>query len=305
MEGYTIDLVVDKARQLVQKAIALYRKDSGAALSEFSNPQGLFVNGEQYVFVLDSNGMMLAHGANQDYLGKDFYPITDIDGKMFIKEIIDGSCSHGSGCVEYKWVNPVTKTEEPKTVYFEKIDGVIICSGVYGAHPASSILENPLHEGIDPAPPADCPPLGLSAHDATTEMDEGAYGTRLDHDEAKRLVEKAIVFYKSNDNKTALAEFSNPQGIFVKGEQYVFVLDSNGMMLAHGVNEKYVGKDFYRTMDSDGKRFIKEIVDAANSKGSGWVEYKWLDPVTKTEEPKTVYFEKANGVIICSGIYSY
>jgi len=41
-------------------------------------------------------------------------------------------------------------------------------------------------------------------------------------------------------------------------------------MLAHGVNEKFVGKDFIDLKDSDGKAsFIKEIVDIANSKGSG------------------------------------
>jgi signal transduction histidine kinase len=71
------------------------------------------------------------------------------------------------------------------------------------------------------------------------------------------------------------------------------------------MNKKYVGKDFYRITDFDGRSFIKDIVDTANAEGSGWVEYKWLDPVTKTERPKTVYFEMTNGVIICSGIYNY
>ncbi|MGC9967986.1 MAG: cache domain-containing protein [Syntrophobacteraceae bacterium] len=304
MEGYAIfDLVLDRARQFVREAAALYSKDSAVALSEFSNPQGRFVEGEKYVFVLDSTGVMLAHGVNQDYVGQDFYARTDIDGKRFIQEIVDRANSQGFGWVEYKWLDPVTKTERPKTVYFEKTNGVIICSGVYGANPASSILENPFHEDVVPAPPADFSPLSAPAHDASMEMDAQEHETELVLDDAKRLVEKAITFYKANDKGIALAEFSNSKGGFTKGEQYVFVLDSNGVMLAHGINEKYVGKDFYRTMDSDGKLFIRDIVDAANAKGNGWVEYKWLDPVTKTEQPKTVYFEKTNGVIVCSGIY--
>lgn len=305
MEGYTIDLVLAKARHLVQEAIALYSKDSVAALSEFSSPQGRFAKGEQYVFVLDSTGVMLAHGVNEDYLGQDFYPTTDIDGKMFIKEIVDSANAHGSGWVEYKWLDPATKSERPKAVYFEKTNGVIICSGAYGTHPASSILENPFHEDVAPAPPADLFTFKAPTNDKSLDIDAGEHEFELVLDDAKRLVEKAIAFYKANDKGTALAEFSDPQGRFAKGEQYVFVLDSTGVMVAHGVNEKYVGKDFYRTMDSDGKRFIKDIIDAANSNGHGWVEYKWLDPVTKTEQPKTVYFEKANGVIICSGIYQY
>ena len=89
----------------------------------------------------------------------------------------------------------------------------------------------------------------------------------------------------------------------LKANNIIFVLDSTGVMLAHGVNQQYVGKDFYRIIDSDGKSFIKDLVDTANAEGSGWVEYKWVDRVTKTEQSKIVYFKYTNGVIICSGIY--
>ena len=129
--------------------------------------------------------------------------------------------------------------------------------------------------------------------------------SRRTRKDAMNWVDRAIQFYKASGKEIALAEFSNPQGRFVKGELYLFVLDSTGVMLAHGINRKYVGKDFYRIMDSHGKSFIKDIVDTANAEGSGWVEYKWVDPVTKTEQPKIVYLELTNGVIICSGIYQH
>jgi signal transduction histidine kinase len=305
MEGYTIDLVLDKAMKMVKEAATFCDADREAALSEVSNPHGRFVEGDRYVFVLDSNGLMLAHGFNQNYVGQDFYPITDIDGKMFIKEIVDSANDKGYGWTEYKWLDPATKTEQPKTVYFEKTNGLIICSGSYGAHPASSILENPPHQDDIPLSEAYFSSPGTAVNDATEETDAPSHGAELIPDDAKCLVEKAITFYKANNKGTALAEFSNPQGIFVKGEQYVFVLDASGVMLAHGVNRDYVGKDFYQIADTDGKMFIKEIVDCANDRGSGWTEYKWLDPVSKAEQPKTVYFEKTNGVIICSGIYRY
>ena len=104
-------------------------------------------------------------------------------------------------------------------------------------------------------------------------------------DDAKRWVEKAIAFYRANGKGTALAEFSSPHGRLVRDGQYVYVLDVNGTMLAHPVNAKYVGKDFYRIQDSDGKHFIKEIVDTANNGGSGWVEYKWFNPARKMVAP--------------------
>ena len=55
----------------------------------------------------------------------------------------------------------------------------------------------------------------------------------------------------------------------------------------------------------DGNLFIKEIVDTANSKGGGWVEYRWFEAVTRKWLPKTVYFDKFYDVIICSGFYDH
>jgi cytochrome c len=297
-----MELVLDKARHLVEEGVAFYRRMPKAiALAEFSSPRGRFVKGELYVFVLDSTGVMIAHPLNESFVGQDFYYVTDCDGKSFLKEIVDTANAEGSGWVEYIWLDPISKTDRPKTVYFEKTHGVIICSGVYGGNPAPSILEHPTAEDTVLASPATVLPSGDPAID--TQMEEEMVELVLD--DAKRFVEKAIAFFRVNDAAIALAEFSNPQGRFVKGEQYVFVLDPTGVMLAHGVNGKYVGKNFYRLMDSDGKRFIKDIVDTANAEGSGWVEYRWGDPITKTEQPKIVYFELTSGVIICSGIYQH
>jgi signal transduction histidine kinase len=123
--------------------------------------------------------------------------------------------------------------------------------------------------------------------------------------DAIRMIEKAKNFYKNSGKRIAFAEFTNPNGAFIEDEIYVFVLNSKGTMLAHGVNEKFVGEEFMDLKDSDGKPFVKEIVDTANSRGSGSVEYKWFEAVTRKWLPKTVYFEKVDDVIICSGIYNH
>jgi cytochrome c len=120
---------------------------------------------------------------------------------------------------------------------------------------------------------------------------------------AKEWVAKAINFYKNSGKKIALAEFTNPKGPFVQEDLYIFVLGTQGTMLAHGVNEKYIGQNFINIKDSAGKDFIRDIVNTANAKGSGWVDYQWYNPVTKEMKPKSVYFEKVDDIIICSGIY--
>jgi cytochrome c len=126
---------------------------------------------------------------------------------------------------------------------------------------------------------------------------------RRSQEEAKAWVQKALAFYKKAGKAIAMAEFTNPKGPFIEEDMYVFVLNLKGTMLAHGVNEKYIGHDFLEVKDSDGRSFIREIVEVANTKGSGFVDYKWYNPVTKEDLVKHVYFEKVDDVIICSGVY--
>jgi len=120
---------------------------------------------------------------------------------------------------------------------------------------------------------------------------------------AKEWVAKAITFYNQAGQTIALAEFSNSRGPFVKDDMYVFVVNFRGTMLAHGVNDKYVGQNFMDVKDANGKKFIQEIIESARSKESGWVEYVWYNPITKDDLLKQVYFEKVNDLIICSGDY--
>ena len=40
--------------------------------------------------------------------------------------------------------------------------------------------------------------------------------------------------------------------------------------------------------DADGKYFIRERIEMANKKGSGWQDYKFVNPLTKQIEPKSM-----------------
>ena len=121
--------------------------------------------------------------------------------------------------------------------------------------------------------------------------------------DAKEWVKNAVAFYESSGKRIALAAFTDPYGMFVQAELYIYVLNPTGTMLAHGINEKFVGEAFLELMDSDGKKFIREIVETANAKGSGWVDYKWYNPVNKEWLPKVAYFEKVDDLIIVSAVY--
>ena len=119
-------------------------------------------------------------------------------------------------------------------------------------------------------------------------------------DDGKHWVERAIAFYEATGKAITLAELSNPHGPFVWGKRYVYLVDTSGTMLAHPLNGKYTGQDFYGVQDAEGKSFFKDIVDTANSRGYGWVTYKCFSPLKRTLLSKMVYFEKVDDMIFCS-----
>ncbi len=128
-------------------------------------------------------------------------------------------------------------------------------------------------------------------------------GKRGTPDEAKQMVKKAIEYLKVNGKTKAFEAFSDVNGRFVDGDLYIFVYDLQGKCVAHGGNPKMIGKDLSDLKDADGKAFVKERIEIAKTKGSGWQNYKWTNPVTKEIESKTAYIERVDDVIIGCGAY--
>lgn len=121
--------------------------------------------------------------------------------------------------------------------------------------------------------------------------------------EAVAMVKKAIQYIKANGREKAFAEFSNPKGRFIDKDLYITVYDMNGVCLAHGFNPKMVGKNMIDLKDSDGKPFVKERVELAKTKDSFWLEYKYVNPLSKQIEQKSQYVEKMGDILVNCGIY--
>lgn len=122
-------------------------------------------------------------------------------------------------------------------------------------------------------------------------------------DEAVAMVKKAAAYIAAHGKDKAFAEISKPSGQFKDRDLYIAVLDKAGLTLAHGGNAKLIGKSMIELKDVDDKPFIKAFLDVAATKGSGWVDYKWPNPVSKVIEMKSTYVEKAGDLVIICGIY--
>jgi diguanylate cyclase (GGDEF)-like protein/PAS domain S-box-containing protein len=122
--------------------------------------------------------------------------------------------------------------------------------------------------------------------------------------EAQAMVLKAVDFYKKNGRRSLLKELNNPRGKFRKGELYVFAYNREMTMQAHPVKPELVGQNLLYKKDwAGGKYFRKEMQKVALSRGSGWVDYQYENPVNKKILPKTTYVQKVDDLIICAGAY--
>jgi hypothetical protein len=140
---------------------------------------------------------------------------------------------------------------------------------------------------------------------ALAAFSAGAYAaSNATKEEALAMVKKGIAFIKTNGLDKGYAEISNKGGSFVDRDLYLVVYGLDGKCLAHGANPKQIGKDLLDLTDVDGKYFVKERVELARSKPTGfWQDYKFTNPVSKKIEPKTMYCEKLGDTAVCGGVY--
>ncbi|SFV01969.1 cache domain-containing protein [Pseudoduganella namucuonensis] len=123
--------------------------------------------------------------------------------------------------------------------------------------------------------------------------------------EAVAMTQKAIAYIKENGREKAFAEFANPaNATFHDRDLYVYVYDTQGVALSHGINPKMVGRNLLELRDGEGKYIVKSFIETASGPaGKGWVEYKWPNPLTKSVDPKAGYVERLGDLIVGSGIY--
>jgi cytochrome c len=126
---------------------------------------------------------------------------------------------------------------------------------------------------------------------------------RATKDEAMAMVKKAVTFIKEQGPEKAYAEISNKAGRFVDRDLYIVVYGLDGKVLAHGANEKLIGTDQSAAKDVDGKPYVKERIELARKGAPFWQDYKFMNPVTKTVEPKQMYCERLGETAVCGGVY--
>lgn len=119
-------------------------------------------------------------------------------------------------------------------------------------------------------------------------------------DEAKAMAVKAAEYLKAVGPDKAFPEFDAKDGPWHDRDLYVIVQNTQGVMVAHGTMPAMIGKSMLDLKDVDGKPFNRETQAI---KDEGWIEFKWMNPVSKAVEPKKQYIIRVGDYLVGVGAY--
>ncbi|MCX6689082.1 MAG: cache domain-containing protein, partial [Methanoregula sp.] len=139
---------------------------------------------------------------------------------------------------------------------------------------------------------------------AVTPATNPPVNTMATQEELVAFVNSAVAYAHAMGKEKALAEFSNPNGSFVKGELYIYAYDFDGLTIAHPFNPEKIGINRINEKDAQGNLFIKNLRDAAQN-GTGFVTFYYINPAhNRTVEQKLGYVKKVDdNWWLGSGIY--
>lgn len=122
--------------------------------------------------------------------------------------------------------------------------------------------------------------------------------------DAQQMAVKAAAFIKENGIDAARKVF-DADGEFKYGEIYVNVISDKGWRLIYPPAPAGENIEVLEAQDVDGKYLIKDILELARTKGEGWTQYRWANPVTKKIAEKTTYVKAVpeRGAVVYVGIY--
>ncbi len=113
------------------------------------------------------------------------------------------------------------------------------------------------------------------------------------------LVQEAMERYDREGRDAVIEYYNNPE--IVDGQWYVFILDEDGISVAHPTRKDLIGTDRSQAKDVNGKPYGQELV-AATEQGR-WVSYVFGNPDTNELQQKQTWVVKHNGLIFGSGWY--
>jgi cytochrome c len=124
--------------------------------------------------------------------------------------------------------------------------------------------------------------------------------------EVKALVTKAAALI-DKEGKAAFVEFRKKDSEWFHGDTYLFAYDMKANVLLNPAFPKREGTNVTGQKDANGKLLHAEIINVAETRGEGWVDYVFPKPGQSQPSQKWAYVKKVSidGTpgLVASGFY--
>jgi signal transduction histidine kinase len=119
-------------------------------------------------------------------------------------------------------------------------------------------------------------------------------------DEAKAMAVKAAALVQSEGIEKATGSFSQQDGPFHDRDLWVFVWNADGKCVFSGATPTLIGKTMIDMKDADGTPMVRNFIAI---KDAGWTDFRWMDPISQTIQPKTAYIVAVGDMRVGVGAY--
>jgi hypothetical protein len=124
-------------------------------------------------------------------------------------------------------------------------------------------------------------------------------------DEARSLVERACALIKREGLQRAVPRFFDKSGEFFDRDMYIFIFNRSGIFTAFGPNPGLTGKHLREIQGLEWEQLLRSGFQTIDV-GSGWVDYKTVNPITGAVNQKVSYVSPLPGdLLIGCGVYKF
>ena len=127
------------------------------------------------------------------------------------------------------------------------------------------------------------------------------FGTR---DEAVAMVHRVQEMFKKLGPEGTFQAIKRKAPGTIDRDLYAYVVDQNGVVQANGaIPSMTTGTNLYNFRDQNGKYMMREQLEVCKGPQRGWVDFRFLSPLTQTIEDKSTYIERMGDYCVGVGIY--
>ncbi|MEB3254894.1 MAG: cache domain-containing protein [Synechococcaceae cyanobacterium] len=256
----------------VERAAAEIRSRGEASFADFRQPGGPWLEGDRYLFVWDLQGNRYVYPPDLEHESGNQLEMQDFTGRAVGRMLVEQAASPGGrGWVHYQWRRTNRDDRRPvwKSTYVLRATAPSGRTYLVG----SGLYESPIEKAF-----------------VVQEVDAAAELLRL-------------------EGRAAFPRLRDRRGRFWFHETYVFVDTPAGEELVNPAFAEVEGRNILNLRDLEGRPMVREYIDLAMRRGSGWTTYLWPRPDgSKTPARKHTYVRRVQTptgetLIVGAGVY--